>query len=245
MRPIPGVRITLITDASDTPYSGMLPGHIAGFYSRDECHIDLRSLANFAQAQLYIDRVVGLDLSNNKVICANRPPVSFDLLSLDIGSTPATISVPGAAEYAIPAKPVAQLLTYWEKVTENFAQNPQQVIKIAIVGGGVGGVELALSMQANLQGIISQRVGSRGAGEQGVEEQGTGSREQGARSKGAGSREQGSREQVSREQGSREQGAGAREQGAGSKGAGSREQGSREKKIIRICKSIYFNVIPN
>ncbi len=179
MHPIPGVRITLITDASDTPYSGMLPGHIAGFYSRDECHIDLRSLANFAQAQLYIDHVVGLDLSNNKVICANRPPVNFDVLSLDIGSTPATISVPGAAEYAIPAKPVAQLLTYWEKVTQNFAHNPQQVIKIAIVGGGVGGVELALSMQANLQSIISQRAGEQG------------SREQGAGNKGAGSREQG------------------------------------------------------
>ena len=177
MRPIPGVRLTLITDGSDTPYSGMLPGHIAGFYSRDECHIDLRSLAHFAQAQLYIDPVVGVDLTDKKVICANRPAVSFDVLSLDIGSTPATISVPGAAEYAIPAKPVAQLLTYWEKVTKNFANNPQQAAKIAIVGGGVGGVELALSMQANLHRMISQGAESNpplipprgeGAGEQGA-----------------------------------------------------------------------------
>ncbi|MDJ0620517.1 MAG: selenide, water dikinase SelD [Calothrix sp. MO_192.B10] len=156
MHPIPGVRLTLITDASDTPYSGMLPGHIAGFYNRDECHIDLRSLANFAQAQLYIDRVVGLDLTNNKVICASRPEVSFDVLSIDIGSTPATISVPGAAEYAIPAKPVPQLLTYWEQLTNNVTKNPQEAVKIAIVGGGVGGVELALSMQAHLHRIISQ-----------------------------------------------------------------------------------------
>jgi len=50
MKPLPGVRLTLITDHSDTPYSGMLPGHIAGFYCHDECHIDLRRLANFAQA---------------------------------------------------------------------------------------------------------------------------------------------------------------------------------------------------
>jgi pyridine nucleotide-disulfide oxidoreductase family protein len=153
MHPLAGVRITLITDVFDTPYSGMLPGHIAGFYSRDECHINLRAIANFAQAQLYLDRALGLDLINNRVICTHRPPVSFDLLSIDIGSTPNTTSTPGAAEYAIPAKPVAQLLTYWQQITQNAGKNPQKPIKIAIVGGGIGGVELALAMEANLHRI--------------------------------------------------------------------------------------------
>ena len=154
MKPLPGVRITLITEASDTPYSGMLPGHIAGFYTHDECHIDLRSLASFAQAQIYIDRVTGLDLTNKKVLCANRPPVAFDLLSIDIGSTPAKISVPGATEYTIPAKPVAQLLTHWYQLVEQVKQNPQKPICLGIVGGGAGGVELTLSMQNHLQQIL-------------------------------------------------------------------------------------------
>ncbi|MGB6301733.1 MAG: bifunctional NADH dehydrogenase FAD-containing subunit/selenide, water dikinase SelD, partial [Rivularia sp. (in: cyanobacteria)] len=113
MNPLPGIKITLITASSDTPYSGMLPGHIAGFYTHYECHIDLRKLANFAQAQLYIDYVNDIDLKNNRIICANRPDVSFDLLSIDIGSTPATISVSGATKYAIPAKPVEKLLHHW------------------------------------------------------------------------------------------------------------------------------------
>ncbi|AFY32443.1 FAD-dependent oxidoreductase [Calothrix sp. PCC 7507] len=154
IKPLSGVRLTLITIASDTPYSGMLPGHVAGFYSHDECHIDLRTLANFAQAQLYIDKVVGLDLQNNKVICANRPAVNFDVLSVDIGSTPTTISVSGAAEYTIPAKPVSQLLKHWYQLLESVAANPQASISIGIVGGGAGGVELALSMQAHLQKIL-------------------------------------------------------------------------------------------
>ncbi|MBW4616242.1 MAG: FAD-dependent oxidoreductase [Desmonostoc vinosum HA7617-LM4] len=153
-KPSPGIRLTLITLASDTPYSGMLPGHIAGFYSHDECHIDLRSLANFAQAQLYIDRVVALDLENNKVICANRPAVDFDVLSIDIGSTPARISVSGATEYTIAAKPVANLLEHWYHLLEDVAKNSQQPLSIGIVGGGAGGVELALSMQSHLQWIL-------------------------------------------------------------------------------------------
>ncbi|MBD2363577.1 FAD-dependent oxidoreductase [Anabaena minutissima FACHB-250] len=156
MKPLPGVRLTLITPTSYTPYSGMLPGHIAGFYSRDQCHINLPKLADFAQAQLYLDQAVDLDLINHKIICANRPAVDFDLLSIDIGSTPATISVSGAAEYAIAAKPVEKLLENWYQLLENFAQNPQQPITIVIVGGGAGGVELALSMQAHLHRILQQ-----------------------------------------------------------------------------------------
>jgi selenide,water dikinase len=151
MKPLPGVRLTLITENFETPYSGMLPGHIAGFYSYEECHIDLRPLTSFAQAQLYLDRVVGLDLENHKVICAHRPAVTFDLLSIDIGSTPAFASVPGAAELAIPVKPVGKFLSSWNQLVNNVTKTPPKSLTIAIVGGGAGGVELALSMQAHLQ----------------------------------------------------------------------------------------------
>ncbi|MBE8967193.1 FAD-dependent oxidoreductase [Nostocales cyanobacterium LEGE 12452] len=156
MKPLTGVRLILITTASETAYSGMLPGHIAGFYSHNECHIDLRPLANFAQAQLYVDTVVALDLKNNKVLCDNGLAVDFDVLSIDIGSTPAILSVSGAAEYAIAAKPVSQLLEHWYELIAAVSKNPQEPIRIAIVGGGAGGVELALSMQSRLHRILDK-----------------------------------------------------------------------------------------
>ncbi|MCU0536598.1 MAG: selenide, water dikinase SelD [Hydrococcus sp. Prado102] len=154
MNPLTGVRLTLITDTSHTPYSGMLPGHVAGFYSFDETHIDLRRLSRFAKAQFYLDKAIGLDLVNNKVICANHPPVAFDYLSIDIGSTPATNSIPGACEYTIPAKPVPQFLQAWNKIVESVRNNPEQKIEIGIVGGGAGGVELALNVRAHLHRIL-------------------------------------------------------------------------------------------
>ncbi|WP_445300408.1 FAD-dependent oxidoreductase [Microcoleus sp. B9-D4] len=150
IQPLPGVRLTLISDVLQAPYSGMLPGHVAGFYDYDQCHIDLRSLAEFAGCQILIDRAIAIDLNKNLVICQTRPPVNFDVLSVDIGSTPATLSVPGSAEYAIAAKPVPEFLASWNQLISERQNSLQKPLRIAIVGGGAGGVELALNMQSRL-----------------------------------------------------------------------------------------------
>lgn len=147
--PIPGVKLTLISDVEQTPYSGMLPGHVAGFYSYQETHINLRDLSEFARGDLIIDKAIGLDFNNKQVICLKNSPIKFDYLSIDIGSTPQIDNIPGAKEYAIPAKPVPQLLQAWEKLLNTIKAHPKP-INLAIVGGGAGGVELALNMQARL-----------------------------------------------------------------------------------------------
>lgn len=156
MNPIPGVQVTLITETTYTPYSGMLPGHVAGYYSVDDCHIDMRPLAQFAKTRLLIDRVIGLDLDRQQVLCANRPPVPYDVLSINIGSTPAKANAPGAEKYAIPSKPIRRFLTRWQQVVDDVRQQPDRPWTLAIVGGGVGGLELSLNMRARLHGILQE-----------------------------------------------------------------------------------------
>ncbi|MGE0260657.1 MAG: selenide, water dikinase SelD [Alphaproteobacteria bacterium] len=149
MRPMPGARLTLIARDVETPYSGMLPGLVAGHYSRDEAHIDLRPLARFAGARLYHDTAIGLDLAGQRVLCAERPPVAYDLLSLDIGSTPDMRGFPGAAENVTPVKPIDRFLDRWHAVEERVlaARGPQ---RIGVAGGGAGGTELILAVRHRL-----------------------------------------------------------------------------------------------
>ncbi|NEP58969.1 MAG: selenide, water dikinase SelD [Symploca sp. SIO2G7] len=142
-----GVRLTLITNLVDTPYSGMLPCHISGLYDFDQSHIDLRPLTRFASCRLIVDEVMDIDADQRVIYCRHHPPMKYDVLSIDIGSTPGTVAVPGANDYAIPAKPVSNLLMAWHRYLETLESSAT----IGIVGGGVGGVELALNMQMRLQ----------------------------------------------------------------------------------------------
>ncbi len=153
MSPVPGLRITLITRDLHTPYSGMLPGYIAGHYEYDEAHIDLRPLAQFAGARIYHAEVNDLDLKNNNVICADRPPIHFDYVSINIGSAPATLHIPGADDFAMPVKPINHFLTSWEILSEKIIHSKDN-FNLAVVGCGAGGVEMALATQYRLHHLL-------------------------------------------------------------------------------------------
>jgi selenide, water dikinase len=156
MNPVPGLQITLITRDLHTPYSGMLPGYIAGHYGYDEAHIDLRPLAQFAGARIYHAEVNDLDLENNNVICADRPPIAFDVVSINIGSRPATLHIPGADDFTMPVKPIDRFLTRWEILTDRIV-NSKDKFHLAVVGCGAGGVEMALATQYRLQHLLKQQ----------------------------------------------------------------------------------------
>src|ERR1700721_2127324 len=113
MRPRRGVRPTLVSRDVETPYSGMLPGYVAGHYSFDECHIDLVRLARFAGARLVHDEAVGLDRSPTEVLCRDPPPIRYDVVSLDIGIPPRRETIPGAAEHTVAVKPIDRFAARW------------------------------------------------------------------------------------------------------------------------------------
>ena len=153
MKPLAGVRLTLICTDIHTPYSGMLPGYVAGHYDFDAVHIDLSRLAAFAHARLYHDEVIGINHSQRQVLCRNRPPVPYDVLSINIGSTPQLQNVTGAKEHVVAVKPIARFNDRWLALLERVQAHPGKTT-VAVVGAGAGGVELLLAMQYRLRKVL-------------------------------------------------------------------------------------------
>ncbi|MBF9196294.1 FAD-dependent oxidoreductase [Microvirga terrestris] len=145
--PEPGLTITLVTKDGLTPYSGMLPGHLAGTYTRDEIHIDLKRLVRAAGAELILDEAVGFDRAARRVRLKGGEELAYDILSVDIGITPDLSGIAGAEEHALAVKPIGSLLEKWDRLVDS-ALAPDGPRRFAIVGGGVAGICLAFAVRA-------------------------------------------------------------------------------------------------
>lgn len=151
MKPEPGVVLTVITKEIEAPYSGMLPGFVAGHYTYDQCHIDVVRLAAWAGARLIHGTVMGVDRVTRRVEIAGRPPLAYDLLSIDVGITPRLDGIGGAAEHGLVVKPVSTFAARWQAL-ERAALSPGGPRRIAVVGAGAAGFELVLAMRHRLRG---------------------------------------------------------------------------------------------
>lgn len=149
MQPVAGVRLTLVTDRLTTPYSGMLPGHIAGLYSRADMHIDLARLARATGTRLIHAAARGLDRAGKAVILADRPKLPYDLLSLNIGITPDLGAIAGASEHGVAVKPIS---TFLERLAAllDAARRADGPRRLVVVGGGAAGFELACALRVRL-----------------------------------------------------------------------------------------------
>jgi len=155
MKPMPGVRLTVVCRDTHTPYSGMLPGYVAGHYTYDDVHIDLRRLAQFASARFFKSEAVGLDRHAHELFCCDRPPVRYDRLSINIGSTPNLNNAGGESDHVVAVKPIHRFNERWLALLARVKQQPGPM-HIAVVGGGAGGVELLLAMQHRLRQTLSE-----------------------------------------------------------------------------------------
>ena len=154
MHPIPGLRVTVVARDVHTPYSGMLPGLIAGHYTFDDAHIDLEPLAGFAGARLFHDEAAGLDLAGRAVLCRDRPPVPYDVLSINVGARPSLV-VEGAQVHGVPVKPIGALVERWEQLQARVLAAPRP-LQVAVVGAGAAGIELTLAMQYALSRLLGE-----------------------------------------------------------------------------------------
>lgn len=146
MAPLPGARLTVINPGPTAPYSGMLPGFLAGHYKRSDLDIDLVKLSRFAGARFVIGSAAGIDKAAQVISVSGYPDIAYDFASIDIGITSAMPLLPGFAEFGVPAKPLDIFAKRWAQFRKQTGH-----ANIAVIGGGVAGAEIAMAFAQALR----------------------------------------------------------------------------------------------
>ncbi|MDP2312886.1 MAG: selenide, water dikinase SelD [Pseudomonadota bacterium] len=180
MAPPSGVRVTVVLDRPVAMYSGMVPGVVAGQYRAHEAEIDVWPLARRAGARIVDAAATGLDTDAGRVLVEGRPPIAYDAVSFDVGSTVAGLDLPGVREHAIPTRPIGRFVERVEAAmaaagakaagakaaaTKAGAEAAGAVAdphasstaapRILVVGAGAGGVEVAFTLRHRTGGAVT------------------------------------------------------------------------------------------
>ena len=148
MKPIPGVRLTLVSPDSLSAYSGMLPGLIAGHYTLDDTHVDVYRLCQASGCRFIQASVTQLDPQQRQLQLSDGSQLAYDWLSLDVGATPDLSPLGGSHPRVVPVKPVASFYARWQQLCQHAER---QSPSLAVIGAGAGGTEMTLAMAQHFQ----------------------------------------------------------------------------------------------
>jgi selenide,water dikinase len=141
-----GWQVSLVSPYPRQIYSGMLPGWVAGHYALDDCAFPLSGLCERAGIAFAQTAAVALDLEHNAVVCADGALRRFDLLSIDTGAEPALDELPGAAEHALPVRPIERFIAGMTMLGQRW-RAAGDAFELVIIGSGAAAVELAFAIQ--------------------------------------------------------------------------------------------------
>lgn len=103
--------------------------------------------------QFYQSTVSAIDINQQTVQLANKSELNYDRLVLALGGETPLDLVPGATANAYPFRTITDAYRLEERLRILEAKNPEK-IRVAIVGGGYSGVELACK--------LADRIGEKG-----------------------------------------------------------------------------------
>lgn len=153
MAPMAGVRLTVVLDRPTAMYSGMVPGYVAGDYDAAELTIDGVPLARRAGARVVLAPAVSIDPAAHRIDLSDRPPLHYDVASLDVGATVRGLDLPGVREHALATRPIGRFVEEAHARLERACRgrSAEERPRVAVVGGGAAGLELALTLEARLR----------------------------------------------------------------------------------------------
>ncbi len=162
--PLPGVELVLVSPLALAPYSGMVPGWLAGHYGFEDIVIDFAPLAAAAGARFVLCEVAALHAADACLELTTGERLRYTQLSLNVGSTlnppPALAQRPGVRVLSL--RPLGELRRAWEdlqaELQADSAARSARPLCVTAVGGGAAGVEALLAVLTRLRALQPQRA---------------------------------------------------------------------------------------
>lgn len=136
---LPDVDVTLLNPFEHQYISEMFSWYAEGLYELDDIRIDISRLVDGAGIPWVQEAAVSIDPDQKVVLTDEGKVLAYDAVSFDIGSLTAETGLTGVLEHAETIRPNARF--------PNAIDRMRQSKRAVIVGGGVAGAEMALSLQ--------------------------------------------------------------------------------------------------
>lgn len=150
----PGIEVILISPYSRQIYSGMVPGWMAGHYSIDQCAAALGPLVKAANVRFIQDSITGINATQRIVHTAKSGDITYDTLSLDTGARVDDSCLAATQSTLLSIRPLENFVLGWNLQLERF--RAQGTARLAVVGGGAAGIELALAARYRLASELGE-----------------------------------------------------------------------------------------
>lgn len=148
-----GVQVTLVAPFPNPLYSGRVPGFVAGQYTLEDCVIPLAPFLKNAAITWLQRSASRLDATTRTMTLDDGSTLHYDVLSINSGPVQdrpkIEVMLPGAREHALFVRPLEVFGALWPKVVALAQQKP---LRVALIGGGATGFELACAVAHRLPG---------------------------------------------------------------------------------------------
>lgn len=158
------IDICLVSEQTQTIYSGMLPGWMAGHYQLDDISIDTKSLCARAGVRFIQQAITQVHAASNTVVTDGNDmstgdetladdkalALDYDVLSLNTGADTDIRWLESSAG-VIAIRPLSAFITHWQQILADAQQSDNY--QLAIVGAGAAATELVMAAQVALQHI--------------------------------------------------------------------------------------------
>lgn len=148
-RPAAAARWTLVSPAPSMFYSGMVPGFLQGTYVRAQIEIDLAAVCARADVDFVPAWARGVD-TRRRVVETDAGDIAFDHASLDVGSVPAGLELPGVREHTFALRPMQRAVELRARIDELADRAQRTPVRLVVVGAGAAGFEVALALHRRL-----------------------------------------------------------------------------------------------